>query len=356
MRDDTRGLLFSGCVCLQNVFGRAAVIRCRLKEGEYDAAPVLYKIFFNMVRAKQRNTICCGETAKIPQGGGRVALESYLARTGSIRVLRQLRGDLWKDITADCGIDPPITADRRERYVYFPRKGTFKIICTVPGAAGQNMSYPVTGVAGQQIDLPWDNIRHDATELMLGRGDGLYCVYRREDAWEDRIANAWHWQEGGSRIVLGDGRHGDIPPACGEGLLFTSLVLWEGKSGNVSIGRIGKLEREDLFPGISCTNLMAGRGGLDYQNPSEQFLELKENFPQIGRMVTEDDIRRLVMQTPGLRIGDVEAQWGNGEVEVSVFPARPLKSDYLVQFYINRITEFLEPYRLAGSRFRVVIT
>ena len=362
VRDETKGLLFSGYVCLRvshihdGQGGGVLSVRCRLREGEYDIPPVLYKIYFNMVRTRQRDTLCCEETVELPRGGGRIALSSYLAKTGDVRVLKGLKGDLWQDVTGECEIDPPITATRGERYVYFPGKGRLQIICTDSRVAKQDLTYPVTGVAGQQIDLPWEHILPYKTELMLGRGDDkLYCAYRREDAWEDRYANAWHWQEGKSRIVLGDGRHGDIPPASRTGILFTSLVLWNGKRGNVSIGRVGRLDREDLFPGVTCSNLMAGKGGLDYQLPSEQFMEIRENFPPAGRMVTEGDIESLVKQTPGLLIQGAVARWRDGAVEVGVLAKAPLTGEYLEEFYRKRVEEFLEPYRLAGSRFRVVI-
>lgn len=363
MIDETGGLLFSGGVCLQldrdmrRREGMGYLIRCRVKSGEFDVAPVLYKIAINVVKARQKNTLCCEEQAEIPAGGGRVALESYLAKTGRIRVMKQLRGELWKDITESCEIDPPITADRKERYVSLPGKAKVRFLCRAAELAESALTYPVTGIAGQQISLPWENVMRESAELLLAQEDtgSLYCACHRDDPEEDRYQNVWHWQEEGDGIILGDGRHGDIPTACDRGLLFTSLALWEGSKGNVSIGRIRQLERPELFPGITCSNLMTGWGGQNRRLPSEQFAEIRENLPSAMRMVTGEDIRKLAVCTPGLKIRDADVQWQDGVMRVTIIPSKPLKSAYCEELYRTRAESFLEKYRLVGSRIEVVV-
>lgn len=359
LRDDTRGLLYSGMLCLLPEQGAGCntdggcQIRCRVKAGAYDVPPVLYKLCLNVVRVVQKNTLCSEETAEFSKDCSRVALRSYLAKTGSLRVFQRQKEDIWKDITADCRMDPPVTAEQRERALFFEGEGQVKVLCMAEELA----AYPVTGVAAQQIPLPWENLMQNSVELMLGQdsGSGLYRMYRREEPEEERYDNAWHWQEGENVIVLGDGRHGDIPKPSGDGLRLTSLALWEGAKGNVAIGRISQWEKPELFPGISCSNLLEGRGGRERKKPSEQFAEISKVLMRENRMVTEEDIRALALETPGLLLQAAKAEWRDGAAVVTVFPAKPLKSAYCVERYRSQVAEYLESFRMAGSRMEVVV-
>ncbi len=360
--DETCGLLYSGSVCLRMDRDMAAgkdgnyEIRCRLREGEYDEMPILYKISLNTVRAVQKNTLCCREQGEFTEECREIELRGYLARTGQIRVLRrrETREELWEDITGDCAIDPPITAERRKRTVSYEGGGRVMFLCSAEGVRESYLPCPVTGVAAQRIALPWDNVMRDSVELMLEEG-GAYRPYRREDPEEKRYANAWHWQEEENGIILGDGRYGGIPPASEEGLLLTSLALFEGKKGNVSIGRISRLEKPELFPGITCVNLMTGKGGRDRQSPSGQFAEAGSGLRRVNRIVSGEDAAKLAEGTPGLMIKRVEAEWRNGTVVVTVFPAAVLKSPYCEEQYRRRTEQYLEAYRPVGSRIRVEI-
>ena len=222
--------------------GRGYEIRCRILEGEYDEMPVLYKISLNAARVIQRDTCCCQEYGVFSRSCSRVELKSYLGKTGLIRAFARQGKELWREITEDCGIGPPIGPGRQKRYVYFKGEAEVKFVCSREGFEEEYGPCPVTGVTGQRIPLPWDNILRDSVELMLPMGgpmekEGLYREYKCADPEEVRLENAWHWQDGEGSIVLGDGRHGDIPPASGKGLLLTSLVLFQGEKGNVSIGR-----------------------------------------------------------------------------------------------------------------------
>ncbi len=361
LRDDTRGLLYSGMLCLRfetsgiHDPGRGYTVRCRVKEGAYDAMPVLYKIYVNAVRAVQKDTLCHTEHLEFPEGGGRTALKSYLAQTGSLQVLLHEEEERFRDITAECTIDPPVTAKRRERYVSCPHGGSVMIIATADGVAGEYLPCPVTGVPSQRISLPWEDIMRGTAELMLCGEDGKFRMYRRTEASRQDCANAWHWQEGKNVVVLGDGRHGDIPEPCADGLRFASLARFGAEKGNISIGRITQWEKPELFFGISCTNYLAGSGGRSAKKPSEQFGEMAKVLLKVNRMVTKEDIRELAMETPGLLLQDASAQWRAGAVIVTVIPSVPLKHEYCIRRYADEVARHLEPFRLAGSRIEVQV-
>lgn len=361
LRDDTHGLLCSGCIRLRAESDMVAnrgshVIRCRVVEGEYDTMPALYKVSLNVVRALQKKTLCCHEDAELAESSGRTELKGYLARTGSVRVFAAQENGQWRDVTAKCRVDPPITAQRRERYVHFEGTGKVRILCFSEEFTEELGTCPLTGVTGQKIEVPFTGLLRSSVELMLAQGQaGLYREYRCAEPEETWVDNAWHWQEGEDCIALGDGRHGSIPPAAEDGVLFASLSLFEGKKGNVAIGRVRRLEREDLFPKMTCSNPMPGCNGRDRMLPSEQFEGAGESLREPRRIVTGEDAEELAKRTPGLLIEKAEAQWRNQAIVVTVTPKALIKDTALVQRYREAIEGYLEPYRPAGCRIRVEV-
>lgn len=377
VNDDTRGLLFSGYVCLyidtpMADCGRGYEIRCMIKEGAYDVVPSLCKICLNVVRAVQRNTLCCEEEADVTDGSHEISLKSYLARTGRLWIFKRTGlGDeeLWEDITEspDVAVEPPVTADCMERKLFYAGEGHVKIVCaavksdahdteTVISQAG--LPEEVTGVAAQEIALPWENLMRPSVRLMLKQGDGRKGLYRecyRAEPEEGRYGNVWHWKEEENVVVLGDGRHGDIPSASKDGLRFLSLALWEGEKGNVAAGGITRWERPELFGHITCVNRLAGQGGRDRKSPSVQFEDVGENIFWQNRMATEADIQELVMATPGLMLREAGAEWKGNMTIVKVKPACPLKSSWCAEKYRRQILDYLEQYRLAGTKIHVEI-
>ena len=369
VRDDTAGLLYSGLIRLkmggpeaQN--GEIRQIRCRIKKGAYDVMPVLYKICLNVVRAIQKDTVCCVEELEFAEDCHRTALKSYLARTGRLRFFKrtgqggenQEAGELWEDITAEVDVEEPVRAGHMERWVSYEGLGQIKALCIAGGILPEDLKSRVTGVAAQRISLPWEMVLPASVELMIRQNGAYgkrYRLYRREDPEEDRYSNAWHWED--EEIVLGDGRHGDIPPPSEDGLLLTSLALWEGEKGNVSIGRITTWERPELFPDIACENRLAGREGRNPRTPSAQFQEVSEKLVRQNRMVTEKDIQTLAVETPGLMIRRAEAKWKNQGIVVKIFPSFPLKEGYCVERYKSLVKEYLDVYRLAGTEIRIEI-
>ncbi|MCM1064951.1 MAG: hypothetical protein NC420_10870 [Eubacterium sp.] len=370
VRDDTEGLLFSGIITLriapssdeQKCAG--STIRCRLRQGTYDMMPVLYKIYLNVARVVQRDTLCCEEDLEFDGKCHRAALKSYLARTGRLRILKEVEekdggadGKLWEDITEDVRIDAPVDADRMERFVEYDGTGHVKVVCAAREVDPEDLTFRVTGIAAQRISLPWKKQMRSSVRLMIRQGDGekRYRSCDRADPEENRYRNVWHWDGEEDVIVLGDGRHGEIPPPSEEGMCLTAVSLWEGKKGNVPVGRITKWQRPELFPGISCTNYLAARDGRSRREPSRQFEEVKETLLRQNRMVTEEDIRELALETPGLMINRAAAEWENNTVTVTISPTYPLKGSDIVEWYRRQVEKHLEPYRLAGTKLKVVI-
>lgn len=371
VRDDTRGLLYSGLICLRMDTPMSGEgengyeIRCLVREGDFDVRPVLYKLYLNAAAVVQRDTLCCREEFLFTKDVHRVALQSYLARTGRLWILRKRTdgpgtedGELWENITDSPHIrlDPPVTAECPERYLTYAGEGQVRVVCSDARIAPEELVREVTGISSQQITMPWNNrVLRSGTEIMLGQGGkGLYRRCRRAEPEEDRYGNAWHWKDGETVIVLGDGRHGEIPPPSVDGLHFVSLVLWEGEKGNVAVGRITGWERPELFPGIVCLNRLPAGGGRDCKSPSEQFREVGKQLSDSGRMITGADMEIFAMRTPGLLLAKAHAGWRDGVLEVTLTPQNKLSS-YCVECYRRQAERYLEQYRIAGTRMRIEI-
>ena len=401
VRDDTRGLLYSGLICLRMDTPMSGEgengyeIRCLVREGDFDVRPVLYKLYLNAAAVVQRDTLCCREEFLFTKDVHRVALQSYLARTGRLWILRKRTdgpgtedgeelwhpgegggnkkgaaggkgswekawedGELWEDITDSPHIrlDPPVTAECPERYLTYAGEGQVRVVCSDARIAPEELVREVTGISTQQITMPWNNrVLRSGTEIMLGQGGkGLYRRCRRAEPEEDRYGNAWHWKDGETVIVLGDGRHGEIPPPSVNGLHFVSLVLWEGEKGNVAVGRITGWERPELFPGIVCLNRLPAGGGRDCKSPSEQFREVGKQLSDSGRMITGADMEILAMRTPGLLLAKAHAGWKDGVLEVTLTPQNKL-SRCCEECYRRQAERYLEQYRIAGTRMRIEI-
>lgn len=377
IRDETKGLLYSGQIRLrvegemdggilrqeEQIDGEEGyAIRCRIKEGSYDVMPVLYKICLNTGRAIQRDTQCCEEQFTLSGEHPRAGLQSYLARTGELRVLIWRGNEEWEDITEDCEIDPPVIAGQQVRYVYpapkylSEKERRCRIVCSVQGMSEQYRPCHITGVTSQQLLLPWQGIVKRETKLMLRQTSQgrRYREYEQREPEATRFDNAWHWQ--GEEIVLGDGRHGRIPEEAEDGLLLTSLVLSEGEEGNVAIGKIRNWEKPELFAGITLRNMMSGREGKDAKTPSKQFVEAGNLLLRENRLVTKQDIHKLAMETPGLLLKGAEAEWRDGEILVKIIPRESLKHPDCVEKYRQETAKYLEQYRIIASQLKVLVT
>lgn len=365
--DETKGLLYSGRIRLRvEGFmadgGNGFAIRCRIKEGCYDILPELYRIRLNVGAAVQQETLCQSEHVLLSAKHPCAVLKSYLAKTGNLRVLLR-RQDEWEDITQRCRIDPPITSEMPNRFVWpeaecldGEKAVECQIVCSAPDVDSQYRPCLITGVTSQQIVLPWEGILHGRLELMLRQktGGNRYREYQLQEPEETSRDNGWHWC--GESIVLGDGRHGDIPQEAEDGLLLTSLVLSNGGKGNVAIGKIQKWEKPELFGTVKLNNPMVGGGGKTGAKPSEQFAEAAKLLKWQNRLVTKEDIQQHAKKTPGLIIKEADVAYQNGIIKVTVFPEGSIQDKYCLEKYRSMTAKHLEQYRMAAMRIEVAVS
>lgn len=366
LADGTKGLLYSGSIririrkhMIKEDLRGGYPLRCVLTGGCFDIIPVLYKIKLNVLRAVQRDTQCMEEYLDY-KGEETYSIRHYLGLTGNVDVYVKQAGGYWKDFGQFCEVTDPVAGERKERQVIFSEE----IFGKLPPRGRRNVKlvyssrewkeqYPpagVTGVAAQKLPLPWKNTDRNSVKLMLMQDEGrrLFKEYVCAEPEEDRISRAWHWDEEEDIIVLGDGRHGEIPKPMEKGAVFTSLCLVKGEQGNVVCGKIVRFQRPDLFPDIRCSNELGGRGGRNRKKASEQFRELTENSAlKLKRAVTARDYAALAVQTPGLVLKEASAEMTpQGMVKVRFRLPQKGMPEECIRKYREQVSAFLDRYRL----------
>lgn len=374
IEDTTWGLLYTGCVELRIGEGMTekngnARLRCILRGRNYDIPPVLYKIQLNVVRVAQTDTLC--RTSYLSFEGGEewiVPLSHYLELTGNVDIYGKTKDGLWETFTSYCGITEALTAGNRNRFLIFSRqkygrmpasgKDTVKIVSRHQSFIEEFTPISVTGGPAQMIPLPWKSIYRPSLEMQLlsGTGSGLNKEYRCTEAEDDRFMNAWHWDDREGMPVLGDGRHGDIPPEAQAGVCITSLVLTEGERGNTAYGRIQRPEKPELFGGITCRNYSMAKGGRNLRSAKERFESLDLANSTLRRAVTAADYEELASKTPGLVIETVTAdltESGTVLLDVRVPEGMTEECRALYRYVLIR---HLEEYRMVTTQVSVKLT
>jgi hypothetical protein len=152
-------------------------------------------------------------------------------------------------------------------------------------------------------------------------------------------------------ITFGDGIHGAMP----TGVVFaSSLALTKGARGNITSNQLNQITFGERT--LSLEQPLPSEGGRDTES-AEQAIQRSQ--ATVHRAVTAQDIEALVMGIPGLALRHAHAwrkviddPFAAPTVLVAVWPmgaGRPALTVSCGQ----RIREYLEPYRLAGTEFEI---
>ncbi|MFN7937159.1 MAG: putative baseplate assembly protein [Bryobacteraceae bacterium] len=157
-------------------------------------------------------------------------------------------------------------------------------------------------------------------------------------------------------IRFGDGLRGKRPPA--NALLFASYEFGGGRSGMVGIGAIKT--SADLPPGVTCHNPLPTWGGFDGESVDEAERAIPRYLRHRDRAVSADDVRDIVLRTPGVDLRRVEVlplyqaelrMEAPGVYTVLVLPydARRPEAPQPDRFILEAVCRHLNPRRLLTS-------
>lgn len=189
-------------------------------------------------------------------------------------------------------------------------------------AAQERGESPVLG--GQQFEFDHRPVRSATIEV-----DGV--EYTEVPDFDASGPDDRHYvlnREAGE-VVFGDGAKGRIPTA--NAIVTASYVAGGGAEANVSADAAWQLDDDDrqLIPdtgssvSVSVRPLGPASGGSDAESVEEAFRRLRQELREPARAVTESDYRRLVVTTPGLRIGRTGVWVDRSPFLVVVVPHAP---------------------------------
>jgi predicted phage baseplate assembly protein len=173
------------------------------------------------------------------------------------------------------------------------------------------------GAADQEFQLPGLSVESETLELQVeetGRGyitwqriDDLGAVAR--DAAQARSARVFTLDSEAGVVRFGDGIRGKIPDG-GQRIRIAKMRSGGGRAGNLPAGSLKEISGRDLtgkpITTLKATQPLSLTGGEDAETLEAGEKRIPDLFRHRDRAVTEDDFRRLAIETPGVDIGRVE--------------------------------------------------
>ncbi|MDE7435152.1 MAG: baseplate J/gp47 family protein [Lachnospiraceae bacterium] len=281
-------------------------IRVTLVENDYDVAPLIQDVYFNVIEVRQQYSYCDYEDycIKIPGPDDMLFIKSdmYLAKNGEAELYaRQEEGFL------------PIPIIGRE----YAEDGDVIFSFARPDWAeeGSNMSCRLAvyekefwekrefGIgndfANQEYDLDISGIVYDEFEIMVcDRQDGRFHPYQRVEDFDHCMSGdaVYDLDLMENRLIFGNCENGMAPDGK---IRLMRLKTSEGKSGNIKAGKIRECQN---VPELLVEQKGMTYGGRDNETVEECYQRLCRKLKDVHRGVTYSDYEKLVKKTPGLLI------------------------------------------------------
>jgi len=410
-RDESYSFHQSGPVLfeLPPELGPIRRLRAELTAGGYNDPPVIRRLVWNEVFARQGQSLCVAEQFDGPPEAGRTAATAgaedeadaigadaagadtvganpgapwiiepshALYRKGRLIVQFRRPDGGWTDAAED---RYAVERDASRLRVVFPDaaslpkgRGVIRVVAFNVEFADRMTLGTGTGISGQTFPLPAAPVLPQDCLLQIGalEDDGtiVWHDWERVHDFDASREDSPHYviDEEAGLIRFSDGVCGAVPPAMPfPNVRFVSYRIGVGEAGNVMEDTIREMEIDEQP--LRVTNLYPAYGGAEPETVREALQRVKRRFlqPQCG--VTGEDLEQRVREIPGLRVARVKAipgyhpgvrNWPEerafGHLSVVVVPnsRRPLPMPG--EGMTETIRRHLEPYRLLGTRLHVI--
>ena len=405
VRDDTRSLTLSGTVRLTvptpmestpwgNISEPLYYLRCRLAEGQFDAAPQFAGISINAVTAEQTSpawqqfTIApdATVTGSAPVSGTHVRLTLDLDPAGIITAL-DVSDEVEGPTVPILGYSPP-DADRER-----PGLLTVAMVClgVGDGSPNQQASLPHAPVFAESVAL------YTLENSLEGK---IWRVWTRREDLDASRRTDYHYTLNATtgEIITGTGERGCVlPPGA---LVLVSYDVTRAEQGNVPADAVTQLVDTPVnpvlpaaLPEVHVTNTMPATGGTGAENlvhatgravetlwAHERLQSLSEQFdrPTLdeipgnavrvvcppSRALSTLDIERLALAVPGTQVRRARA-WSSlhpgypclkaeGVVTLIIVPELPRRRPQPSKGLLAQIRRYLELRRMVTTRIEVV--
>jgi len=168
------------------------------------------------------------------------------------------------------------------------------------------------GTAGQELQLPGQSIEPESLLLQVEEAGQGYVLWRQVDdlALAGRDDAVYRLDPEAGTVQFGDGVRGRIPEV-GRRVRVLQMRAGGGRAGNLPAGSLTDVSARGPDGASVTTKLkvlqsLPTTGGEDAETLAQAEQRIPALFRHRDRAVTEDDYRRLAIDTPGMDIGRVE--------------------------------------------------
>lgn len=387
-RDESYSLHQSGPVLfeLPRELGGIRRLRAELVSGAYNDPPLIRRLVWNEVFARQGQTLCISEVfdgpaddeAEDADGGAvyRIVPSHALFRTGRLTVQFRTGDGGWIDVDE---ARYAVSRGPDQLQIVFPDpdtlprgRETVRVIAAAEQFAERMVVGTGSGISDQSFPLPAVPVLPQDCRLQVGvlspEGEIVWHDWERVHDFDASAEDSLHYcmDEDAGVIRFSDGLSGAVPPDMPfPNIRFVSYRIGVGEAGNVKEDTIRTMDIETQP--LHVTNLYPAYGGAEPETVREALQRLKRRIllPRCG--VTGEDLERRVREIPGLRLARVKAipgyhpgvrdypderAFGHLSIVVVPFSKRPLPLPG--EGMIRTIRRHLEPYRLLGTRLHII--
>lgn len=360
IEDATFGLLQTGNIEFsipQKMERLGTVYPLRLvMNGEYDTAPMVNGIHFNMVPFIQRDTkIQCHQFVirKEEKEFYEIVADSWLAVNGNTSVYLQMR-EGFRLITEFSSY----VHDGKRHFLFagsiFEMLMTDIVLCLVSytqSFSREEFVYTADGMPEQQFFLPDHNVLRDSFAIWVEEAE-FPGHYRKWSLVPDFAAagkeeRCYVLDEEEGILRFGNGKQGVIPKGRIE---IISYATCGGSAGNIHKGQmegfVEELRAGNLF------NPRAAEGGKEPETIEDCFKRYKKQSNVKNRAVTTSDYENVMKDTPGLRIKKVKVFSSKTKANCLEAVVQPYTNGnrLLKQgTYERNIIHFLEKKKMLGT-------
>lgn len=364
IRDTTFGLLQTGMLQfrLNGRMGRLeAEYRLRLKAaGEYDTAPLLKGIYFNMLPFIQRDTkLECREYALQTEEMAfyEVIADSWLAVNAETAVyVREEKG--FRQLRE---FSSYVQGEKRhfvfDREVFRGASGTVTLclIAKLREISGEKFIFYGNGLPEQQFFLPDGGVLGSCFRVWVEEdgNQGYYTPWYQvpDFARAGKTERVFMLDEQKGILRFGDGRQGIMPKGK---IKIVSYATCAGSRGNVRKNQTG-----EIYPSkyaLQLYNPQPASGGRNPETVDACLERYREKSREKNRAVTMEDYEEVIKKAPGLRIKRVKvfpSSMKENSLEVVVQPFTNGQRILRSSIYDRNIIRLLEKKKMLGTQILV---
>lgn len=309
-----------------------------LVESQYDTPPVIFRLSCGDLLLQQEETLalfCAKEALVHHHQEGKEAL--YFTQEN-----QNLGQNLGQNLDQNLRQVPPEEGD----WVVLYRQDLFP-----GGVLAQGNGFP-----SQRYRLSTQGILPLSVKIYVEEEGvpGLYAPYSYVADFATSTPESRHFtlDFATGEVVFGDGFAGYPPESQ---IMLLGLTVSQGPGGN--LGKGTSLQSRDQAQQL--VTVQDGKGGQEAQSLQECFAQVQASLDQPTRLVSLQDIKTIVQETPGLRIQDCILK-PPGEAD-TLHPnllhlvVKPFGGDCptLTPAYEENILQHLQDKRLVGTYLRL---